>query len=277
MSFWGFSLPVIGFIVAAMIGLRLLRANMLTWAIAWWVALYAFNELAFVTPVPGSVQKLYMAIVTLALFAYITSDRRRFEGFMRPIALLVTEPRYRPVLLGVLLAIPLLAAWNVYAKLKVPLEAPAFARTVHPAPPETITVHEQPIDLITAGNPYRELEQSDPEAFAGHVENGRRVYFENCFYCHGDAMGGDGMFAQALNPIPSNFTDPGVLPMLQESFIFWRVSKGAPGLPEEGGPWDSAMPAWEKFLSEEEMWDVILFLYDFTGQRPRARHETVVE
>jgi hypothetical protein len=37
------------------------------------------------------------------------------------------------------------------------------------------------------------------------------------------------------------------------------------------------MPAWEKFLSEDEMWDVILFLYDFTGQRPRARHETVVE
>jgi hypothetical protein len=33
------------------------------------------------------------------------------------------------------------------------------------------------------------------------------------------------------------------------------------------------MPAWEKFLTEEEMWDVILFLYDFTGQRPRGREE----
>jgi hypothetical protein len=37
------------------------------------------------------------------------------------------------------------------------------------------------------------------------------------------------------------------------------------------------MPAWETFLSEEEMWDVILFLYDFTDYHPRARHETVVE
>ena len=26
-----------------------------------------------------------------------------------------------------------------------------------------------------------------------------------------------------------------------------------------------------QFLTEDEMWDVILFLYDFTGQRPRAR------
>ena len=30
------------------------------------------------------------------------------------------------------------------------------------------------------------------------------------------------------------------------------------------------MPAWEKFLTEEEIWDVVLFLYDYTGQRPRA-------
>ena len=30
------------------------------------------------------------------------------------------------------------------------------------------------------------------------------------------------------------------------------------------------MPAWEKFLKEEEIWEVILFLYDHTGQRPRA-------
>ncbi len=86
-------------------------------------------------------------------------------------------------------------------------------------------------------------------------------------------MAGDGMFAHGLNPIPSNFTDPGVLPMLQESFLFWRISKGAPGMPDEGGPWDSAMPAWENFLTEEEIWDVVLFLYDFNGYRPRAREE----
>ena len=31
------------------------------------------------------------------------------------------------------------------------------------------------------------------------------------------------------------------------------------------------MPAWEKFLTEDEMWEVILFLYDFNPPyRPRA-------
>lgn len=273
MSFGGFNLLVLGVIAAALLSVRLLRPNMLVWAVAWWLAVLGFVKLAFTTPVPGSVQKLYLAIATLALFAYITSDRERATGFMRPIAQLVTTPRLRPLLLAILLAIPLVAAWNVYAKMRVPLEAPAFGRTIHPAPPGEITVHEQPIDLVTAGNPYRELETSDPEAFARHLENGKRVYYQNCFFCHGDAMAGDGMYAHALNPIPSNFTDAGVLPNLQESFIFWRVSKGGPGLPEEGGPWDTAMPAWENLLTVEEMWDVVLFVYDFNGYRPRARAE----
>ena len=52
-----------------------------------------------------------------------------------------------------------------------------------------------------------------------------------------------------------------------------RIAKGGPGLPEESGPWDTAMPQWEKMLTEEEMWDVVLFLYDFSNQKPRAREE----
>jgi len=44
---------------------------------------------------------------------------------------------------------------------------------------------------------------------------------------------------------------------------------GSPGLPPEGQGWNSAMPAWEGTLSEEEIWQVILYLYDATNQRPR--------
>jgi len=271
----GLKLHIVLIIVVVMVILRLRRVNMLTWAAAWFVVIWAGLRFGFVTPIPASVVTLYMGIVLLSIFAYVTSSRERIESFMGPIVRLVTEPGKRLLLVAVLLLIPGLVAFNVYVKLNVPLEAPQFGRTIHPAPPAVITVHEQEIDLITADNPFRKLEHDDPEAFAEHVENGRRVYFENCFYCHGDSMGGDGMFAHALNPIPSNFNDPGVLPMLQESFLFWRIAKGAPGLPAEGGPWDSAMPAWENFLIEDEIWDVVLFLYDFNNYRPRARHEEV--
>ena len=122
--------------------------------------------------------------------------------------------------------------------------------------------------------PSEQLETSNPEEFRKHVENGRQVYYRNCVFCHGDNLGGNGMFAHALNPIPTNFADGQTLPNLSETFLFWRISKGGPGMPEEGAPWDTAMPAWEKFLKEEEMWDAILFLYDFTGQRPACAPES---
>jgi len=30
------------------------------------------------------------------------------------------------------------------------------------------------------------------------------------------------------------------------------------------------MPIWQHFLSEEEIWKAILFLYDYTGHSPRT-------
>ncbi len=149
---------------------------------------------------------------------------------------------------------------------------PALGRTIHPAPPSTTTFRGKVIDLATADNPHRALETSDTAGFARHVDNGRRVYVQNCVFCHGDDLAGKGMFAGALDPLPANFRDVGTIAQLQESYLFWRITKGGPGLPEESGPWSSSMPAWEKLLSEDEVWDVILFLYDYTGQRPRA-HE----
>lgn len=269
----GLNMLVIGGVIGGLIGARVAtrgKAGMLTWALLWWVGMFIAITWGFVIPVPSSVVTMYMAIITGALFAYITSDIERTASFMAPLIQVTTQARYRIILMLILLAVPLFAAWNVYRGMQVPLEAPSFGRTVHPAPPDTITVHETEIDLIIADNPYRELDPASDE-FKSHATNGRRVYFENCFWCHGDAMAGDGMFAHGLNPIPTNFTDQGVLPMLQESFLLWRVAKGAPGMPEEGGPWDSAMPAWETFLTEEEMWDAILFLYDYTGYQPRAQ------
>ena len=53
------------------------------------------------------------------------------------------------------------------------LEAPAFGRTVHPAPPDTITVRDKTIDLAHGRNPLRELERTEPAKFRAHVGNGR--------------------------------------------------------------------------------------------------------
>lgn len=262
--------PIVLAVLAVMAILRWRRAPILAWLAAWFFGILVVLRYGFVVPVPVSVIQVYMGIVTLSLIAYILSDGQRLRDFWHPIVAFVTEPRYRLPLIAVVVALPALVSFQIYAGMTRTPQAPFFARTVHPAPPDQITVHGTDWALGTVDNPYRELEESDPEAFAERLADGRKIYYQNCFYCHGDLMAGDGMFAHALNPIPTNFQDPGTIAMLREAFLFWRISKGAPGLPDEGGPWQSAMPAWESFLTEEEMWNVTLFLYHFTGYKPRA-------
>jgi mono/diheme cytochrome c family protein len=266
-------LAVILPLLALMVLLRLVRAGMLVWLAFFWIGMYVAIRWGFATPVPASALHIYMAITTLALFAYVTSSRERARSVSGPVLGFVTERRYTIPLVLVAAAIPGLVAWGVYQSLNEPLQPPFFGRTVHPSPPSDITSHGEKIDLLHGVNPLRDLEKSDPKKFVEHVEAGRAIYYKNCFYCHGDALAGDGMYAHALNPVPANFQDSGVLPMFQETFFFWRIAKGGPGMPDEGAPGDSVMPEWERFLSNEQIWDVILFLYSDTGYRPRTFEE----
>lgn len=251
--------------------LRYRRAGLLVWALAWWAGIYVLLRFGFTAPIPSSVISLYMGIVSIAILAYVTSSQERSDEISRPLVRFMTEKRYTPHLAATVLAIPALAAANVYVQMNAPIEPPFFARTVHPASPPEMTVHEKRIDLDATESPLVALERSNPEEFRTRVENGRKIYYQNCVFCHGDDLTGNGMFAHALDPIPTNFADKGTIAGLRDTFLLWRVSKGGPGMPEEGGPWDSAMPAWEKFFTEDEMWDAIAFLYHFTNQRPRAK------
>jgi mono/diheme cytochrome c family protein len=265
-------------VVAVMAALRLLvKPSMLVWLAAWWLSVFCVLRFGFLVPIPVSVVKVYMGITSGSLAAYILADRQRFREVVDPLTSFMTESRHQVALAVVALLIPAAFAYQTWAGMTAAPSSPNFPRTVHPAAPVSITVHDAEIDLVSGDNPYRELESSDPETFAAYVTEGKRVYYENCFYCHGDTLAADGMFAHGLNPIPSNFQDPNVLPNFTESFFFWRIAKGAPGLPEEGGPWDSAMPAWESFLTNDEIWKVILFLYNQAGSddgyRPRALAE----
>lgn len=266
-------LPVLLAVLAVFAVLRFRRTGLLLWAGAWWVGIYILLRFGFTAPIPASVVSLYMGIVTIALLAYVSSSEERRTEIAGPLVRFMTEKRYTVLLALTVIAIPALAAANVYVQMNVPLQPPLFSRTVHPASPPDVTVHDKKIDLDRGENPFLPLEKSNPDEFRRHVENGRKVYYQNCVFCHGDNLSGNGMFVHGLDPIPTNFSDPGTIAMLRDTYLVWRISKGGPGLPEEGGPWATAMPAWEKFLKEEEMWEAILFLYDFTNQKPRAREE----
>ena len=196
--------------VAAAFGLlRFRRVNLLLWAGAWWVGIYVLLRFGFTAPIPSSVVSLYMGIVSIAILAYVSSSQERREEVSRPLVRFMTDKRYTALLVATVVAIPALAAANVYVQMNVPLEPPFFPRTVHPASPPEITVHDKKIDLDAGENPFLHLETSNPEEFRKHVENGRQVYYRNCVFCHGDNHGRQRHVRARAGPDPDQLRRPG--------------------------------------------------------------------
>ncbi|MGQ0815944.1 MAG: c-type cytochrome [Gemmatimonadota bacterium] len=216
-------------------------------------------------PVPSSVMLQYMMTVLVGVLLYVSADETRWAEFQAPLRGLMVRPDRR-VLRGLLLVLlPVLVGWMTYDRVRPKVSAPPSLRSIHPAPPNQITFRGQRLALTGLHNPLRARGR-----LPDHYETGRRIYYDNCLPCHGDYLDGNGHFASGLSPVPANFQDNGTIAQLTESFVFWRIVKGGPGLPREGAPWNSAMPAWEDILTEDEIWAVIIFLYEQTGWTPRA-------
>ena len=217
--------------------------------------------------VPKSVVLQYMATIFVGLLIWVSDDEARWTQFKEPLHAVLIEPRLKVVRTTLLGAVTLLVGGLTYGQVKASVSAPPNLRSIHPAPPASITFRGKTMTLAGLENPLSATQGAER---AQHLAVGRRVYYQNCVPCHGDHLDGQGHYANGFNPIPLNFQDNGTIAQLTESFVFWRVSKGGPGLPREATPWNSAMPAWEDFLSEEEIWSAILFLYDQTGWKPRT-------
>lgn len=216
-------------------------------------------------PVPDSVLLQYMATVLVAVLLYLSATEERWREFKEPLHTVLVDPGKRVLRTALLVAVPVLIGVFTFLQVRPTVAAPPSLRSIHPAPPSSITFRGKTIRLAGLENPLRE-----GGVTAEELTTGQRVYYENCMPCHGDRMEGDGHYAHGFNPAPIDFTDAGTIAQLTESFVFWRIAKGGPGLPAEGAPWSSAMPAWEDFLTEEEIWAVTLFLYEQTGRTPRT-------
>lgn len=236
-----------------------------------WLLLRVFIGSVVSVPLPSSIIVMYIGLILLAILVHVSVEDERFREFLRPIKETLIDESKKTRRIVAFVLIPVVMLVFTFSRVSTRAEPPASLRTAHPAPPDQLTYRDKVIGKTEAvENPFRHLEKDDPEAFRAHVEDGRRVYYQNCFFCHGDNLDGEGHFAHGFKPPPADFQDPGIIPNFQESFLFWRISKGGPGLPPAATPWDSAMPVWENYLTEEEIWEVILFLSEYTGFRPRT-------
>lgn len=224
------------------------------------VAIYIFLVfiLPLVTaPLPASLIYLYLAIALSGIVLYWTLSGQSTEAFLGPIFRFLSGKdqagSLRMARLAVLLLFPLLVGWETYSTLAPSDQPPAENRTIHPAPPT---------EYVGLSNPVADT----PE----NVMMGKGLYAAFCSPCHGANFDGKGPASRGFNPPPANFTDPGTIAQLQESYLFWRIKKGGVGLPVEGMPWKSAMPRWEVELPDEWIWKIIMGEYDGAGQKPRT-------
>ena len=196
-------------------------------------------------PIPNSVLLQYLVTVSVGILLWVSDNDARWEEFKAPMHHVMVDPGQKTLRNSLMVLVPVLVAFATFNSVRPSVSAPTTLRAIHPS--------------------------------EEHYEEGKRVYYENCLACHGDGLDGQGHYAHGFNPAPLNFQDVGTIAQLVEPVVFWRIAKGGPGLPNEGAPWNSAMPAWEDFLTEDEIWSVIIFLYEQSGHEPRTFEEEAGE
>lgn len=82
---------------------------------------------------------------------------------------------------------------------------------------------------------------------------GGQLYQQTCAVCHGPTGRGDGPGGKTLNPPPAPLALTVPMPMTTDGYLFWRIKEG-------GQAFGTAMPAWGASLSEEQIWQIILYL-----------------
>lgn len=99
---------------------------------------------------------------------------------------------------------------------------------------------------------------TDPKVLA----EGEKVYMGqahpkvNCSNCHGK----DG---QPKKKGARDLRSPELMNRFSDSFWFWRVKEGVP---------KTKMPAWKKYLNDEQIWSAIAFEHSFSHKGQPADH-----
>ena len=87
----------------------------------------------------------------------------------------------------------------------------------------------------------------------------RAVYRDKCADCHGESGKGDGPEAASHYPSPPSFLDAARMKSRSDGALFYRISKGR-----------RPMPSFERRLSEEQRWELVLLVRSFAKASPAA-------
>jgi mono/diheme cytochrome c family protein len=89
---------------------------------------------------------------------------------------------------------------------------------------------------------------------------GRSIYMDKCAQCHGQTGKGDGPDAASYYPSPTSLVDAKHMSSVTDGEIFYQISQGR-----------KPMPAFKKRLSEEERWQLVLYVRSLAPVPPASR------
>ena len=84
----------------------------------------------------------------------------------------------------------------------------------------------------------------------------RERYLDKCAECHGDSGKGDGSQAKMYDPKPSDLSDAARMHSVSDGELFYKISEG-----------HRPMPAFKKRFSEEQRWQLVLYLRSLAAAR----------
>lgn len=135
---------------------------------------------------------------------------------------------------------------------------------------DTTLTESQRWDVVA----YLWQSNTTPESLA----NGKQLYAQNCAACHGENGSGDGVFADELQAAgdasmqsmngsmemsmqtPVDFTDSTRMLGASPALLQGKILRGGMG---------TGMPMWGSIFTEEQIWDLIAYLYSFQFDYPK--------
>jgi mono/diheme cytochrome c family protein len=98
------------------------------------------------------------------------------------------------------------------------------------------------------------------QASASALAAGRDIYMDKCTQCHGQTGKGDGPDAASYYPSPTSLVDAKHMSSVTDGEIFYQISQGR-----------KPMPAFKKRLSEEQRWQLVLYVRSLAPVPPSSR------
>ncbi len=127
------------------------------------------TTLPFPLPVPGTLMFFYMVLTLVALFLFVTFSEDGLDDFLRPVKKFLRGGYGKIPRTVAMLAVPVLAGWQVYEITVPKIEAPAALRIQHPS-------SNFPKSFEAKKNPFANPTDEDINAFIAQAKANEVVF-----------------------------------------------------------------------------------------------------